>query len=303
MSVKAVTLENLSCVWPAEALLGEGPVWDHALQAVWWTDIKGKQLHRYDTKTAEKKSWSSPEMIGSFAKAEGARFVAATRTGFAWLDVEDGKPEVSIAPIHDPEKKLPGNRFNDGKCDPLGRFWAGTMDDAEQEDTGNWWLLDEKLACHQLAGGFGVTNGPAFDASLSRVYFTDSKYQRIFAADLTLEGFANKRLFRQFEPGFGYPDGMTVDREGGLWVAFWAGSKICRLDPKSAETVATIEMPVPQPTSIVFGGAEGKTAFVTSARAGLSATKIDKAPLSGGLFQLDFDRPLMLPAASFKQSV
>ncbi len=138
MSLTSVNLVECRCVWAADAALGEGPVWDEACQVLWWTDIKGKQFHRYTPETGEKKTWDSARMIGSFALSQDRQFIAATDQGFAWLNAVDEQSQVSIDPIIDPEGGMPGNRFNDGKCDPLGRVWAGTMDNAERSDTGSW---------------------------------------------------------------------------------------------------------------------------------------------------------------------
>jgi sugar lactone lactonase YvrE len=205
--------------------------------------------------------------------------LAVGQKGYGWLVVE---PEsVSFTPIADPEKDLPGNRFNDGKLGPDGRFYAGTMDDSEQAATGAVYVLDQQGEVARLDEGFHVTNGPAFSVDGKTFYENDSALGRTYAYDVATGGqLSNKRVLHQFSADEGCPDGMTTDRAGNLWVAMWDGHKIQRLDAEGRKTGA-IAVPVQRPTNCVFVG-ERQLVF-TSAAIGL----LQKSPEDGGLFAVD----------------
>lgn len=269
-------------VWPANAILGEGPVWDPRAAALYWVDIKACRLHRFTPSTGAKESWTSAEPVGCIAApAPDGTMLAATRSGFASLKPgRDGR--VARTALCSPEAgRFPANRFNDGKIAPDGSFWAGTMDDAEQADTGGWWRFDPRTGTADLLEtGYRVTNGPAFDAERGRVYLTDSARQTVFAADwIKGGGFENKRVFLQFNDGDGYPDGMQVFADGSLWIAFWDGACLRQVSP-DGDILSVVPLPMKRPTSLAFAP-ELKRIFVTSAAIGLKADGIE-----GSLAQL-----------------
>lgn len=275
-----IRLSAPQIVWPERAVLGECPVWASASQALYWVDIKGLALHRYDTSSGARSSWRADEPIGCInAPGQDGRMLAATRSGFAFLSLQtDGTIKRTV--LASPEiEALPGNRFNDGKRAPDGSFWAGTMDDAEAADTGAWWRFDPQTQeAERLDTGYRVTNGPAFDEVRARVYLTDSARQTVFAADwISGGGFKKKRVFAQFREGDGYPDGMQVHEDGSLWIAFWDGACLRRFSPDGA-LVQTIELPVQRPTSLTFAP-ELSRIFVTSASIGLDG-EVEGALLS-----------------------
>ena len=262
-------------------MLGEGPVWVERDQALWWVDIKGPAIFRW--RSGEVQRWTPPLRIASLAPATRGGFVAGTEQGFMWVDPDRDRYE----PILHPEAHAPDNRFNDGKVDRSGRFWAGTMDDREKEARGKLYRLDTDLACTAVDEGYMVTNGPAFSPDGAIMYHSDSARQIIYAFDLDPTGQASGRhVLARFEAGQGYPDGMTVDREGCLWVAFWDGWCIRRLSP-AGEVIETIELPVQRPTSCAFGGADLARLFVTSARIGLDENALALQPLAGALFMIE----------------
>lgn len=270
-----------SCVVDCRAVLGEGPVWVVAEQALYWVDIKGLRIFRRDAAGAVTQ-WATPFRIGSLAPCDGG-FVAGTERGLAFVDPAADRWDIVV----DPEPDRPTNRFNDGKVDRRGRFWAGTMDDAEGDATGALYRMGADAAPVRVDDGYRVTNGPAFSLDGRRLYHTDSARQTIYAFDLDDDGApSNRTTFARFGPDDGYPDGMTVDADDCLWVAFWDGWCIRRLSP-AGETLATISMPVARPTSVAFGGARLDQMFVTSARIGLLPEALEGQPIAGGLFTLD----------------
>lgn len=282
---------DVRCVWTADAVLGEGPVWHVGAALLFWLDIKGRRLFAIDPQTQKKRTWRLPLRVGSiaFPPADWPRpdddaewiAVAGTEDGFAWLCVHDD--DVFLLPIADPETDLPGNRFNDGKMGPDDRFYAGTMDDAERQATGSLYALDKTGRVTRLDSGYMVTNGPAFSPDGRIVYHTDSARQCIFRFHLREDGtLSGKEVFRRYAAGEGYPDGMTTDSTGNLWVAMWDGWRIERLN-RRGETEAVIRMPVARPTSCCLAP-DGARLFVTSAAIGIDRTQ---QPLAGGLFQID----------------
>ena len=270
---------NVRCVADVHAVLGEGPVWVTRERALYWLDIKGRKIFRLDSEGALAE-WLTPLRIGSIAPRKSGGFIAGTEDGIAIVDPAAERFEI----VARPEENLPGNRFNDGKIDRRGRFWAGTMDDREKEATGTLYCVDPDLGWRAVDGNYRVTNGPAFSPSGTIMYHNDSARQVTYAFDMDSAGKpANRRVFLQFGQGDGYPDGMTVDSEGCLWIAFWDGGSVRRFSP-SGEWLETVEMPVTRPTSCTFGGRDLDRLYVTSASIGLDEEAIGMQPNAGGLF-------------------
>lgn len=275
-----VTGPEPTCVWPAGAKLGEGPIWDQMDQALYWVDIKAPSIHRFTPATGEQRTWPMPEMIGAIARRRAGGFIATLKSGFALLDLETG----AIERLGNPEYDLPSNRFNDGKCDTAGRFWAGTMDDREREPTGWLYRLDPDRSWRRLDGPYVCTNGPAFSPDGRTLYHTDTVGREIHAFDLAADGgLTRKRCFARFAEADGYPDGMTVDTEGHVWVCHWGGWRVTRFTPAGV-VERVIRMPVAQVTSCAFGGSDLTTLYITSAAIGLAPKAQREQPLAGGVF-------------------
>ena len=237
---------EMRCVWPAEALLGEGPVWIAEEDALFWVDVKAPAVHRYDATSEEKTSWPMPEEIGCIAPREQGGFVAAFRSGFALLDLGSGV----ITPFGGPEAEFPGNRFNDGKCDARGRFWASSMDDGEADATGVLYRLDPSGSWQAMDDGYIVANGPAFSPDGATLYHTDTSQRTIYAFNLSADGaLSGKRPFIRIGDGEGYA----------------------------------------QVTSCAFGGGDLTTLFVTTAAIHLDRAAREAQPLAGGLFEIPTD--------------
>jgi xylono-1,5-lactonase len=274
------------CVWNAHAALGEGPLWSVRESALYWVDILGHRLHRYSIGEGQR-TWQFDEEVSAIAeRAEVPGLVMTRRHGFAYFN----PATEEMVPLTQAEPDMPANRFNDGKCDRVGRFWAGTMDFACKEPTGALYRLDPDLRCTRMDWDYIVTNGPAWSADYKTMYHNDSVHGRVYAFDFDLERgeLSNKRLFMQFSQEEGSPDGMTTDAEGGLWIAHWGASKVTRHAPDGKVT-HTIMLPCSQITSCAFGGPTLSTLFITTAADGLSPQQLEREPLAGGLFALDLD--------------
>lgn len=278
---------TVECVWDAKAVLGEGPCWDARHNALMWVDIKGQRLHAFDPLTGARRTWAPAHRIFSLdvppatwtPPASGAQwFVGCSALGFSWIGI-DGE-NVIIRALSHPEPNHPRNRFNDGKVGPDGRYWAGTMDDGESEPTGALYAFGPTGESRRVDENYIVSNGPTFSPDGGTLYHTDSARRTIYAFDLGRDGASNKRVFVRFEDADGYPDGMTTDGDGNLWVAMWEGARLQKLSP-GAERLGYVPIPATRPTSCVF--ADQSTLFVTSASIGAPAT--DR--LAGGLFRVD----------------
>jgi len=272
---------DLRCIADVHAILGEGPAWVAREGALYWVDIEGRKIFRLDD-DGEVTTWETPMRIGSIAPRKSGGFIAGTDEGLAIADPTTERFEV----IANPEEQFPGNRFNDGKVDRRGRFWAGTMDSSERTASGTLYCIDDHLHWDAVDTGYKVTNGPAFSPAGDVMYHNDSGRQVTYAFDIDLTGNpGSRRTFLQFGPGDGYPDGMTVDSDGCLWIAFWDGWCVRRYSPQG-EWIETIKTPVQRPTSCVFGGPDLDRLYISSASRDLDEQALSMQPNAGGLFMV-----------------
>lgn len=261
--------------------LGEGPLWSARHNAIFWVDILSHALFRYSLSSDTVRRWSLPEKIGWVVERRGKPgLIAGLQSGFVELDLEP----FAIRPIIDPEPEFPGNRMNDAKADQHGRIWAGTMDAAIRETTGSLYRMDADFSLRRVDTGYNITNGPAFSPEQDFMYHTDTGLGLVYRFDLSPEGeLGNRKEWLKFTKDMGWPDGMTVDAEGFIWIAHWGGARVSRYSP-DATLERTIQLPASQITSCAFAGANLDRMFVTSAADGLDR---EKEPLAGSLFEVD----------------
>lgn len=274
---------SVRCLHKDRQLLAEGPLWVAAEAALYWVDIRAGRLHRLSLSTAmqadDHRYWDIDGGITSINLSAGGGFVITTERGFARLPGTDAHLEA----IQEVEPQHPGNRFNDAKVDPEGVLWAGTMDDAEIAETGALYRLDRCGNWTVADTGYVITNGPTFSPDGSTLYHTDTLNRTIFAFDLDRFGVHGRRPFLRFEPEDGYPDGMTVDAEGCLWVCQYGGWGVTRFSP-SGERLEKIDLPVANVTSACFAGAELDQLVLTTAAKNLDRAALETQPLAGSLF-------------------
>jgi sugar lactone lactonase YvrE len=269
------------CVVDARNILGESPVWCGRSRRLRWVDSRAPALWSWDPTTGVGGSTPVDELIGSIGLRARGGLVAALRSGFHTLDPETGAAERIAAP----EAHLPDNRFNDGRVDAAGRFWAGTMSDVRREPAGSLYRLDADHGCHRILEGVIVPNSIAWSPDSSVMYFADTYRARITAYDFDLPTgtLHRERLFRDTSAHPGRPDGSAVDEDGCLWNAEYAGARVVRYTP-AGDIDRVIELPVPNPTCCTFGGDRLDTLFVTSASQRLARHELARHPLSGALF-------------------
>ncbi len=274
---------ELTCVWEEPAILGEGPLWAASENSLYWVDVVGKKVHRLSLPDNVHKTWLFDTEITSLAQRKKGGFIGTTRHGFAFFDFTSDvvKPKM----IAEFETDVPGNRFNDGKADIHGRFWAGTVDEANwRDETGSLYRMDANLSVKKKDSPYICSNGPAFSVDNKTFYHTETMKGTVHAFDFDEEGeISFKRTFVKLNDGEGGPDGMTVDSEDCLWVCHFGGGRVTRYSPKG-HLLQTVVMPVPNVTSCAFGGADLDTLFITTARYGMSDEDVAKNPLAGRLF-------------------
>ncbi|WP_010139654.1 SMP-30/gluconolactonase/LRE family protein [Oceanicola sp. S124] len=282
--------EALECVLPAGAIVGEGPVWDARHDRLLWVDIAAPATHRYDPAQGQGGDIMRPasRLVSGVLPATDGSLLAVTQNGIELLDPETGR----LSPVYDPEAHLPSNRFNDAKTDRRGRIWAGSMSLDASMPSGSLYCFDTLGAARAVDGGFQVSNGLGWSADDKTFYFNDSGLGTVFAYDFDIEAgkISNRRVFLQFDPKDGKPDGMTVDAEGTVWIALWDGWRVAGYRPDGT-LLREIDMPVPRPTSCCFGGPDLKTLYITTASIRLPAAVLEEAPLSGGIFAIDMEVP------------
>lgn len=241
--------------------LGEGPLWDAQSNRLYWVDTYSHALHSVDAAGGDMKSWTMPEPIGACALREKGGAIVALRSGFFELDFDSG--DVNLIKHTHPGELRP--RFNDGKTDRQGRFIAGTMDFQEQDPVAALFRMDHDLSVTKIDQDIICSNGPCFSPDGRTMYFADSFLKKIFAYDYDIQtgDLLSRRTFASFEAFQGYPDGMTVDSEGGLWVVEVYAGRLLRYDPRGALD-RVVGLPVFATTSIMFGGPNLDIAYITS---------------------------------------
>jgi sugar lactone lactonase YvrE len=288
MTVNASVPSPFECVLDARASLGEGPVWSPAEQVLYWIDINAPSLNRFDPRTARNDVMPLPESIGCIAMRRSGGFVAALRSGI-WLVHADGRLDRRIAdPPYDPST----HRFNDGRCDRQGRFWAGSMNEQRNGATATLERLDPGYRLTRVLDAMTISNGLSWSPDGRTMYHADTTAQRVRAYDFDPQSgsVSNGRTFVQFSAPGDRPDGAAVDSAGCYWVALYRGAALARFSPRG-EPLERYPLPVCCPTMPAFGGPDLRTVYVTTARQKLSTDELAQWPLAGGVFAMHVDTP------------
>ena len=278
---------EITCILDAQAGLGESPLWHAGEQALYWVDILAPRLHRLDPATGARHDWPMPATIGCAALADDGGLLVALRGGIHHFAPRTG----ALRFIAHPEGDVPGNRYNDGKVSPDGRFFVGTMDEATlSRPSGALYRLDQNGATARVLEGLIVSNGLAWSADGRRVFHSDSKGQQLCRYDYADGAFSNKRIIATPGEEDGRPDGGATDRAGLYWSAGISAGVLNAYTEEGAR-VRHIALPCAAPTMPCFGGADMRTLFVTSARDHVAPARLRSTPLSGGIFALRLEAP------------
>jgi sugar lactone lactonase YvrE len=279
--VMTVVVRDAQPAAAVNAQLGEGPVWDPIAACLFFVDILRGRVHRFDVATSALDSYEVGQPVGAIALTDRDDLMLAVRDGFARLDLATGR----VTHVADVEADRPDRRMNDGKCDPAGRFWAGTMALDERSHAGALYRLDADHHVDRMLDRVTISNGLDWSADGRMMYFIDSPTQCVdcFDFDVARGSLANRRTFVRIPPEHGMPDGLTLDSEGGVWVSLWGGGAVHRYSPRGSLD-AIVRVPTSYPTSCVFGGSDFGDLYITSAAIELSEAERAAQPLAGGLF-------------------
>ncbi|MDM5201275.1 SMP-30/gluconolactonase/LRE family protein [Fictibacillus enclensis] len=278
--------DKLELVHDAKAILGEGPIWDERSGKLYWVNILGKSIQSFDPRSGETKTFEIDQYPGTLALKEDGGFVLAAQQGFFHLELnEDGTS--NLKKIADPEEHLPGNRFNDGKCDPRGRFLAGTLSLKEDKGAGSLYRLNLDGTVDVLMSDLTISNGMAWSDDGTVFYFIDTPTMQVkaYSYNLDIGEVGEGRVVKDFTDELGAPDGMTIDDEGMLWVALYGGWGVVQIDPADGKVLQKIDVPASNVTCCAFGGENLDELYITTARQQLSDNDLKEQPHAGGLFR------------------
>lgn len=273
------------CVVDGKNSLGEGPVWDDKLQELFWVDINGQKLLRYNPATGHTAEYGFDKKIGFAVPSGNHTWVLGLEDGFYRFNTETGSCSFIV---HTGDWNL-GNRLNDGKCDPAGRIWCGTISGKGQTD-GYLYVLESGGKLDVRLSGVNCSNGLAWNADATTMYYIDSgeRVVHAFDYDASTGSIANRRAVIHFPQGE-IPDGMSIDSEGMLWIGHWEGGQIGRWNPETGEQLVSVKLPVRNVTSCAFGGPELNELYITTAMVGNDGWDMKDQPLAGGLFRVRLD--------------
>jgi sugar lactone lactonase YvrE len=264
--------------------VGESPLWNPAEACLYWDDIDGFAVHRFDPASGAHRSWSMDSEPSALALHAGGGLMVAQRSGFVHLDTASGA-QTPIAPA---PYDTATSRFNDGRVDPAGRFWAGTMYEPRDRPAAEMFCLERGQVRRAWSGGMTNSNGLAFSPDGRTMYHADTTSHRIdrYDFDAATGTASNPRPFQCFStdktaPGYGgRPDGAAVDSEGAYWCAMFEGGRLLRFSPDGT-LLREVKLPLRCPTMVAFGGADLRTLYITSASHKRSVEERAQYPLTG----------------------
>lgn len=281
-------MRDVTVALDVQAELGEGPRWHEGEQCLYWVDIARNELHRFNPVTGRDEIRQFEQPVACFAFRKQGGLVLGMKDGCALIDAFDSKvvPSPFGAQIL---MGKPHHRFNDGRTDAVGRFWLGTMNGAKDAQDAALYRLDSDASLTEIETGMLTCNGAAFSGDGRYFTHADTPSHRLRLYDVTADGrIDNSRTLHQFEMGTGRPDGGSFDEEGCYWSALFDGGRVVRLN-MAGEILETVTLPVTRPTMIAFGGKDRRTAYVTTARTGLSEAQLAEQPLAGAIFSFRVD--------------
>ena len=269
-------------MWKNKSLLGEGTLWVPTLNSIFFVDIKEKKIFILNTKTKKRKVFKVNKEIGFISHIKENVFILGLKSELRIINLINKKVLYSIK--IESNKKY--NRLNDGKTDPMGRLWFGTMDNLERKkSSGSLYCLNNKLKLHKVDSKYFITNGPAF-LNKSNFYHTDTRKKIIYKIRINNKlKILKKSVFLKFRKVDGFPDGMTTDTKNNLWVCHYAGGCISVYNLKGKK-IHKINLPAKNITNCTFGGSKYNQLYVSTARKDLKIKDINKYPLSGSLFKI-----------------
>lgn len=273
---------KVELAYKIQAQLGEGPIWSAKTQKLLWVDILDKKLHIYDPAKNENRSLDVPLPIGTVVPYTSRQAVVALEDGVYKINLRSGQLQL----LSDVEADMPVNRLNDGKCDPAGNFWVGSMNYPQNEPTGNLYKIDTEGNTTKMLDSITISNGIVWDRRAKTMYYIDTPTGVIRAFDYNKEdaSISNERVAVTIDPADGSPDGMTIDENNKLWVGLWNGNAIAQYDPKTGELLQKVPVPAHNVTAAAFGGPDLDILYITTASVDMTDEEKEKYPDAGSIF-------------------
>ena len=279
---------SAQCVFPARACLGESPQWWPDRNLLIWVDIEQSKVGLFDPISKVNRFVDVGAHVGCAVPTDKGNLLCATSDGFYFLDPDS----TQIIPLHNPEASLPNNRFNDGKCDPWGQFWVGSLSYDFMPNGGNLWRFNSSLQSTLILDSVTISNGLAWSLDYKHLFYIDSPTLQVKRFSLSKSGdlVDDGEVCIQIPADWGcVPDGMTIDSKGMLWIALWNGSAVTRWDPSTGKHLSTVSVPCPRVTSCCFGGPRLDVLYITTASDSLSDGSDSLYELAGGIFAAHVD--------------
>lgn len=266
-----------------KAELGEGAFWNHKTQQFYWIDIEGKKFHIFDPITKNNRSFTTPTRIGTVVPVNATEAMVALEDGIHILNTETG----ILTMYAEIESDIADNRMNDGKCDPAGRLWVGSMHLPQTTPNGTVYMIDGEGSHKPMIDSVTISNGIVWTKDAKTMYYTDTPtgYVRAYDYDKATGAITNERKVIEIPESLGYPDGMAIDNEDKLWIGLWNGNKVARYDPLTGKMMTSIDVPAHNVSACAFGGPNLDTLYITTARVDMTEAELDSLPLAGSLFK------------------
>ncbi len=265
-----------------EALLGEGAFWNYKTQEFYWIDIEGKKLHIYDPATKINRSHPTPSRIGTVVPRNAEWAVVALEDGVYLMNTTTGKLEI----VSNVEQEMTINRFNDGKCDPNGNLWVGSMHLEQAAPMGSVYKITGEGETTKMIDSVTISNGIVWTKDASTMYYIDTPTGKIMAYDFDSKTstISNGRTAVEVSTEDGFPDGMAIDENDMLWVGLWNGNCVANFDPTTGKLLQKIAVPAHNVTSCAFGGKNLDQLYITTSSLDMTDDEKDTYPLAGSLF-------------------
>lgn len=277
-SQKTATLE-----YKVNSKLGEGALWNYKTQEFYWVDIEGKTLNIYNPKTKTNKVIKTPSRVGTVVPYTKQQAVVALEDGIYKINLENG----DLKQISNVESDITENRFNDGKCDPKGNLWVGSMHLKESLPNANLYKVEPNGVTTKMVDSVTISNGIVWSKDTKKMYYIDTPSKSIKSYDYDIETstISNEKIAVNIPESLGYPDGMTIDENDTLWVGLWNGNAVAQFDPKTGELISKIEVPAHNVTACAFGGENLDILYITTSTNDMTEEERKKYPLAGSIFK------------------
>ena len=267
-----------------KADLGEGAIWNYKTQELYWVDIIGKQLNIYNPLTKKNRSFNTPSAISTVVPFTSEVAIVALVDGIYKINLQSGELRV----LSDVEAEMTWNRFNDGKCDPNGNLWVGSMHYDQNKPLASVYRIEENGKTTKMIDSVTISNGIVWTKDSKTMYYIDTPTANIMAYDYDIENstISNGRVVVKVSEEDGFPDGMAIDENDMLWVGMWNGNAIANYNPKTGKIISKVKVPAHNITSCAFGGENLDILYITTSSLDMTDDEKKKYPLAGSIFKV-----------------